>query len=70
MAQTIRRLLLAVIGVLYIVSVPWYRTAGAEPELIFGLPDWAAVALGCYAGVALLNACAWMLTEIRDEEAE
>ena len=70
MARTIRWLLYAGIAVLYVASVPWYRTAGAEPALIFGFPDWVAVAVGCYAGVAVLNACAWMLTDIRDEEAE
>jgi hypothetical protein len=70
MARTLRWLLFAGIAVLYIASVPWYRTAGAEPSLIFGFPDWVAVAVGCYAGVAVLNAVAWMLTDIRDEEAE
>ena len=62
----LRRALLAAIGVLYVVSIPWYRTPGAEPELWLGLPDWVAVAVGCYAAVAVLNAAAWLLSDVRD----
>jgi hypothetical protein len=62
----LRRALLAAIGVLYALSIPWYRSPGAEPELVFGLPGWVAVALGCYAGAALLNAAAWLLTDVPD----
>jgi len=70
MAQRVRRVLLALIAVLYVVSIPWYRTAGAEPELLFGFPDWAAVAIACYVGVAVLNSIAWLLTETEaDDEA-
>ena len=35
---------------------------------------WVAVALGCYAAAAVLNACAWLLTDVpegdtsRDED--
>lgn len=60
----LRRGLLASIGVLYLLSVPWYREAETSPALWFGLPDWVAVALLCYVGVAILNAAAWMLTEV------
>jgi hypothetical protein len=49
---------------LFALSIPWYRTSGEAALLIFGLPDWVAVALGCYLGVALLNAIAWLLTDI------
>jgi hypothetical protein len=49
---------------LFALSIPWYRTSGEAVPLIFGLPDWVAVALGCYLGVALLNAIAWLLTDI------
>ena len=63
-----RRLLLAAIGVLYLFSVPWYRGEQADPPLLFGMPDWVAVALGCYAAVALLNALAWWWTPIEDDE--
>ena len=59
-----RRLLLAAIGVLYMISVPWYRDTEAPLRIWFGLPDWVAVALGCYVGVAVLNAMAWRLTEV------
>ena len=66
----VRRLLLAGIAVLYVVSVPWYRETDAPLRVWFGLPDWAAVALGCYIGVAVLNAMAWRLTDIPDEYVE
>ena len=62
----IRVWLLLGIGVLYVASVPWYRETGAEPELWLGLPDWVAVALGCYAGAAVLNAIAWLRTDVPD----
>lgn len=58
---------LVAIGALYALSVPWYRDAGAEPRLLFGLPDWVAVALGCYVGVAILNAFAWLATDLPDD---
>ncbi len=55
------------IGALFIVSVPWYRETGAPVEIVWGLPDWVAVALGCYIGVAILNGVAWLITETPDE---
>ena len=67
--QRIRRLLLAVIFLLYVASVPWYRGAaggGEVPRLLLGLPDWVAVALGCYVAAAVLNAWAWLLSDLRD----
>jgi hypothetical protein len=64
----LRRLLLALIGLLYVASIPWYRDAGADPEIVLGLPDWVATALLCYVGVALLNSVAWLLTDVEDEE--
>ena len=54
---------------LYVLSIPWYRSAGAEAELWLGLPDWVAVALLCYVGAALLNSLAWLLTDVRDPPA-
>lgn len=66
MRARIRRGLLAAILLLYAVSIPWYRESGEVPEIVFGLPDWVAVALGCYAAVAVLNALAWLLTEVAD----
>jgi hypothetical protein len=62
-----RRGLLVAILALYVVSIPWYRTGGS-PTLVLGLPDWVALALGCYAGIAILNAAAWLLTEVPDDE--
>jgi hypothetical protein len=68
MRGRIRRGLLAAIGLLYVLSIPWYRRADAAPGTWWGLPDWVAVALACYAGVAVLNAVAWWLSEEVDPE--
>ncbi len=62
--QLVRRALLAMIAALYLVSVPWYRDSDAPLRLVMGLPDWVAVALGCYIAVAVLNALAWSMTDI------
>ena len=70
MKVRIRSLLLLAIGVLYLLSVPWYRSAGEAPKIWFGLPDWVAVAIGCYVAVAVLNAFAWLRTEIPDREPD
>jgi len=66
-ARALRRLLLVLVGVLYALSIPWYRRGGDPAELWLGLPDWVTVALLCYAGAALLNALAWLLTEVPDD---
>jgi hypothetical protein len=65
-----RRVLLVAIAALYVLSIPWYRVPGAEPTVWFGLPDWVAVAVGCYAAVAVLNAFAWLWTDVSDGEAD
>lgn len=67
--QRLRVLLLALIGALFVVSVPWYRGTDDEVSIVFGLPDWVAVALACYVGVAVLNSFAWLLTDVVDPEA-
>jgi uncharacterized membrane protein len=64
----LRRGLLVAIAALYVVSIPWYRTPGEAPAIWFGLPDWAAIAVACYAAAAVLNAAAWLLTEVEDPE--
>lgn len=64
----LRGWLLACIAVLYAVSIPWYRASGEAPTLVFGLPAWVAVALGCYVAAAVLNALAWLASDVRDEE--
>lgn len=63
-----RRVLLVLIGALFVASVPWYRPAsgGDPPGMLLGLPDWVAVALACYVAAAFLNAGAWLLTDLRD----
>lgn len=66
--RRLRAALLGLIALLYVASIPWYRTPGEAPSLVFGLPDWVAVALGCYAMVAVLNAVAWLITEVPDRE--
>jgi len=68
--RAMRRLLLLAIAILYLVSIPWYRPTAAEPEIVLGLPDWVAVALGCYVAIALLNSLAWLLTEVPDRSDE
>jgi hypothetical protein len=35
--------------------------------MLFGLPDWVAVALGCYLAAAFCNALAWLLTDVPDD---
>jgi hypothetical protein len=64
----LRRSLLALIALLYVASIPWYRRAGTgdPPGVLFGLPDWVAVALVCYAAAAFLNAGAWLLSDVHD----
>ncbi len=62
-ARPLRRVLLCGIGLLYVASIPWYR-GDAPPARIFGLPDWVAVAILCYAAAAVLNSAAWLLTDI------
>lgn len=54
------------IVLLYVVSVPWYREADAPLRIWLGLPDWVAVALLCYVGVAIVNAVAWVVTDVPD----
>lgn len=63
-----RRILFACIGILYVLSVPWYRDSDAPVEIVFGLPDWVAVAVGCYIAVACLNSVAWLLREADEVE--
>ena len=63
----IRRLALLGIALLYLLAVPWFREAGAEPRIVFGLPDWTAWTLLCFCGVAVLNAVAWSMTDLEEE---
>jgi len=67
-ARRLRAALLAAVVALYVVSIPWYRNAGAETSVWLGLPDWVAVALLCYLAVAVLNSLAWLLTDVPDRD--
>ncbi|MDE0885141.1 MAG: hypothetical protein OSB70_06375 [Myxococcota bacterium] len=58
--------LLGLIAVLYLFSVPWYRADDQPLKLLFGLPDWVAVAVICYGLVAILNSLAWARTVVDD----
>jgi hypothetical protein len=63
----LRRWLLLAIVLLYVASIPWYRRGGDAPGFIAGIPDWVAVAMACYVAVAVLNAWAWLLTDIPED---
>ena len=67
-ARRVRAALLALIVALYVVSIPWYRSGGEKASVWLGLPDWVAVALLCYAAVAVLNSIAWLLTDVPDRD--
>ncbi len=64
--RRLRTVLLGAIGFLYVVSVPWYRSDDQDLRILLGLPDWVAVAVLCYAAVAVLNSLAWRLTDVDD----
>lgn len=66
--RRLRRACYAGIAACYVLSVPWYRAADGAPDLVAGLPDWVAVALGCYVVAAALNAAAWTLADVRDDD--
>jgi len=68
--RRVRRALLGGVGVLYVVSVPWYRGPDTAPVIVLGVPDWVLVAFCCYVGVAVMNAVAWLLADIRDGEED
>ena len=63
----LRGLLLVAVGILYAVSIPWYRGADAAPARWLGLPDWVAVAALCYVAAAVCNSLAWLLTDVSDD---
>jgi hypothetical protein len=64
--RVVHRVCLVAIAALYVASVPWYRSGDQPLRIWMGLPDWVAVALLCYVGVALLNAVAWSVAEVHD----
>jgi len=69
--RRLHRACLALIVLLYVFSVPWYREQGEPLTLWLGMPDWVTVALLCYVAVAIVNGLAWALTDVPDtlEEA-
>ena len=68
-ARWLRRALLCSVGLLYAASIPWYR-GDVPPARLFGLPDWVAVAILCYAAAAILNSAAWLLADIPEPVAD
>ncbi len=66
-ARRVRWALLLAMVLLYALSIPWYRDSAAPLRIVAGLPDWVAVAVGCYALIAVLNAVAWLITDFGDE---
>ena len=68
-SRWLRRALLCSVGLLYAASIPWYR-GDSPPSRLFGLPDWVAVAILCYAAAAILNSAAWLLTDIPESVAD
>jgi hypothetical protein len=66
----LRPWLLGAIGVLYVLSVPWYRSADGAPAQSLGLPSWVAVAVGCYFAAACLNAIVWWIAPISDDHED
>ena len=57
----------AILG-LYALSIPWYRESGAVPRIVFGLPDWVAVAIASYVAVATLTALAWLRVPFDEDD--
>ncbi len=49
-------LLVGILG-LYAASIPWWAGEGT-PELVLGMPAWAALSLGATLGVSCLTAFA------------
>lgn len=45
----------ALIGLLYVLSIPWWFPAG-EPGFVFGMPTWALASLGCTLAISGLTA--------------
>jgi len=66
--RRLRQLLLGLIALLFVFSIPWYRSTGDEVAIVLGLPDWVVVALGCYVAVAICNALAWLLAEVPEDD--
>lgn len=66
----LRRILFVAIALLYVISVPWYRADDAPLRIVLGMPDWVAVAVCCYALIAVLNSLAWLLRDTRPEHAD
>jgi hypothetical protein len=64
--RRLRRVCFAGIAACYVLAVPWYRSGAAPPAIVAGLPDWVAVALGCYVVAGALNAVAWCLADVPD----
>ncbi len=61
-----RRFVLLLTVLFFLAAIPWHRSPGEMPAYWLGLPDWAAVSLLCFVGVAITNAIAWLLTDLSE----
>jgi len=68
--RRLRRACFVGIAGCYVLSVPWYRAGDLPLTTVVGLPNWVAVALGCYVVAAALNALAWCLADVRDDAGD
>lgn len=57
-----------VIGSLLALGIPWYRTAGTQDPVYWGLPLWAVVALASALGISIV--AQWGITQLWDENPE
>lgn len=64
--RTVHSVCMVLIALLYVVSVPWCREQEAPLRIWLGMSDWVAIALLCYVGVAIVNAVAWVVTDVPD----
>ncbi|MGI9283463.1 MAG: hypothetical protein ACR2PX_28095 [Endozoicomonas sp.] len=65
--KTLRTALQLLMLLLLIISVPWYRTPGSDPNIYLGMPDWVILALTCYVLVIFINLLLWLTKQDQQE---